>query len=169
MSSILAKDGYLPRQLYNRGDRLVYSNGILLLAGAAALLIVVFGGITTNLIPLYAVGVFTGFTLSQSGMVRHHQKHREARWQLHATVNAVGAVATFVVAAVVVVSKFTIGAWIPAVLIPIIVILLKSVHRHYARVAAVLRVPEDYRAVRHTHTVVVLVGRVHQGVLAALT
>ncbi|MBW3651879.1 MAG: APC family permease, partial [Actinobacteria bacterium] len=72
LSSILAKDGYLPRQLHNRGDRLVYSNGILLLAGAAALLIVAFGGITTALIPLYAVGVFTGFTLSQSGMVRHH-------------------------------------------------------------------------------------------------
>lgn len=170
MSSILAKDGYLPRQLYNRGDRLVYSNGILLLAGAAIVLIIAFGGITTNLIPLYAVGVFTGFTLSQSGMVRHHQRHREPGWRFRAGVNAVGALATFTVTAIVVVSKFTIGAWIPAILIPIIVMVLKAVHRHYQKVAAVLRVPDDFRAVRHTHTVVVLVPpRIHQGVLAALT
>ncbi|HSH22988.1 MAG TPA: APC family permease [Acidimicrobiales bacterium] len=169
MSSILAKDGYLPRQLYNRGDRLVYSNGVLVLAGAAAVLVVAFGGITTALIPLYAVGVFTGFTLSQWGMVRHHLRHREPGWRRNIVVNAVGAVATFAVLAVVVVSKFTIGAWIPAVVIPLIVVLLRAVHRHYQRVAAVLAVPEGYRPLPHTHTVVVLVGNVHQGVLAALT
>ncbi len=169
MSSILAKDGYLPRQLYNRGDRLVYSNGVLLLAGAAALLVVAFGGITTALIPLYAVGVFTGFTLSQSGMVRHHLRLREPSWKRNVVVNALGAVATFAVLAVVVVSKFTIGAWVPAVVIPLIVVALKGVHRHYARVAELLAVPEGYRPLPHTHTVVVLVGGVHQGVLAALT
>ena len=169
MSSILARDGYLPRQLYNRGDRLVYSNGIIVLAAAAGILIVIFGGVVTALIPLYAVGVFTGFTLSQAGMVRHHQKHREPGWQRYATVNAVGAVATFTVAAVVVVSKFTIGAWIPAVLIPVIVIILKAIRRHYDRVAKLLAVAPGYKPVRRTHTVVVLVGRVHAGVLAALT
>ena len=169
LSSILARDGYLPRQLHNRGDRLVYSNGILLLAGAAALLIVAFGGITTALIPLYAVGVFTGFTLSQSGMVRHHLREREPGWKRNMVVNSVGATATGVVLAVVVVSKFTIGAWIPAVVIPLIVLVLRAVHRHYEEVAAVLRVPEGYRPLPHTHTVVVLVGSVHQGVLAALT
>ena len=79
LSSIIARDGYLPRQLANRGDRLVFSNGVLVLAGAAGVLIVVFGGITNALIPLYAVGVFTSFTLSQAGMVRHHQKEREPR------------------------------------------------------------------------------------------
>jgi len=169
MSSILAKDGYLPRQLYNRGDRLVYSNGVLVLAAAAAVLVIAFAGRTTALIPLYAVGVFTGFTLSQAGMVRHHLRHREPGWRRNTVVNAVGAVATLVVTIVVVVSKFTIGAWIPAVLIPAIVLLLRAVHRHYQRVAAVLHVPDGYRPVRHTHTIVVLVGKVHQGVLAALT
>jgi amino acid transporter len=169
MSSILARDGYLPHQLFNRGDRLVFSNGILLLAGAAGILVVAFGGRTTALIPLYAVGVFTGFTLSQAGMVRHHLRERAPGWRRNTAVNAVGAVATLAVTLVVVVSKFTIGAWIPAVLIPIIVALLKAVHHHYERVAAILQVPEGYRPVRHTHTVVVLVGRVHQGVLAALT
>ena len=169
MGSILAQDRYLPTQLANRGDRLVFSNGVLLLALAAAILVVAFGGITTALIPLYAVGVFTGFTLSQLGMVFHHRRNREPRWQAHAAVNAVGAVATGIVTLVVVVSKFTIGAWIPAVVIPIIVVLLKSVHRHYTRVSERLAVPIGYRPKRHTHTVVVPVGRVHQGVLAALT
>ncbi|HEV2070316.1 MAG TPA: APC family permease [Acidimicrobiales bacterium] len=169
LSSILARDGYLPRQLYNRGDRLVFSNGVLLLATAAGLLIVVFGGITTALIPLYAVGVFTGFTLSQSGMVRHHLRVKDRGWRRNTAVNALGALATFAVLAVVVVSKFTIGAWIPAVVIPVIVFLLVAIHRHYQRVAALLHVPEGYRPLPHTHTVVVLVGTIHQGVLAALT
>ena len=169
MSSILARDGYLPRQLANRGDRLVFSNGIIVLAAAAAVLVVAFGGITTALIPLYAVGVFTGFTLSQWGMVKHHQTHQEPGWRRNAAINAIGAASTLIVTGVVVVSKFTIGAWIPAVVIPIIVILLKAVKRHYKRVASFLIVPEGYRPLRHTHTVVVLVGNVHRGVLAALT
>ena len=121
LSSIIARDGFLPRQLANRGDRLVFSNGVLVLAGVATLLIVVFGGKTSALIPLYAVGVFTGFTLSQTGMVIHHHTLREPRWRSKLAVNAVGAVATGIVLIVVVVSKFTIGAWIPVVLIPIIV------------------------------------------------
>ncbi len=169
LSSILARDSYLPRQLYNRGDRLVYSNGVLLLAGAAAVLIVAFGGITTALIPLYAVGVFTGFTLSQSGMVRHHLRLKEPSWRRNVIINATGALASFAVLAVVVVSKFTIGAWVPAVVIPLIVVALRAVHRHYSRVAELLRVPEGFRPLPHTHTVVVLVGSIHQGVLAALT
>jgi hypothetical protein len=169
MGSILAQDGFLPRQLATRGDRLVFSNGVLLLAGAAALLVIAFGGITTALIPLYAVGVFTGFTLSQWGMVQHHRSHRDPGWQWKAVVNGIGSVATGIVTLVVVVSKFTIGAWIPAVVIPIIVVLLRAVKRHYDRVAVRLQVPPGYRPRRHTHTVVVLVGRVHQGVLQALT
>jgi amino acid transporter len=169
MGSILAHDRYLPTQLKTRGDRLVFSNGIIVLAAAAALLVLAFGGITTALIPLYAVGVFTGFTLSQTGMVQHHRTHREEGWRWKAGVNAVGAVATGVVTLVVVISKFTIGAWIPAVVIPIIVVLLKSVKRHYVRVGARLAVPTEYKPRRHTHTVVVPVSGVHQGVLAALT
>jgi hypothetical protein len=80
LSSIIAKDGFLPRQLFNRGDRLVFSNGVLVLAGSAAALLVAFGGETNALIPLYAVGVFTSFTLSQLGMVKHHLKEREQGW-----------------------------------------------------------------------------------------
>jgi amino acid transporter len=169
VSSIIAADGYLPRQLTNRGDRLVFSNGIVALVVIAGLLIVAFGGDTSALIPLYAVGVFTGFTLSQTGMVIHHRKVREKGWRRNQVINTVGAIATFVVLIVVVVSKFTIGAWIPVLLIPLIVVVFKAVHRHYGRVAAALRVPEGYRSRRHRHTVIVLVGQVHRGVLDAIT
>jgi hypothetical protein len=168
VSSILAQDGYLPAQLKNRGDRLVFSNGILALAAVAALLIVVFSGDTSKLIPLYAVGVFCGFTLSQIGMVRHHQKLREPSWRRGVIVNSVGAVATFIVLMVVVVSKFAIGAWIPAVLIPIIVVVFKRVKRHYTKVRAALKVEPGDHIPRHSHTVVILVGSVNLGVLKAV-
>ena len=131
LSSIIARDGYLPRQLANRGDRLVFSNGIIFLAVLAGVLIVVFKGDISALIPLYAFGVFTGFTLSQAGMVVHHCRLREPRWRASAVVNGVGCVATGVVALVVVVSKFTEGAWIPAVLIPALVVAFRAIDRHY--------------------------------------
>jgi amino acid transporter len=169
VSSIIAGDGYLPRQLANRGDRLVFSNGIVILSLIAAGLIVAFGGDTSALIPLYAVGVFTGFTLSQAGMVIHHRKVQEKGWRRNQVVNAVGSLATFIVLLVVVVSKFTIGAWIPAVLIPIIVILFKAIHRHYVGVAAAIKIPAGYHAVRHRHTVIILVGNLHRGVMDAIT
>src|SRR6185503_17698305 len=94
LSSIIARDGYLPRQLSHRGDRLVFSNGIIVLAAAAAALLVAFGGLTNALIPLYAIGVFTSFTLSQWGMVKHHLRLREPGWRRSTVLNAVGAVAT---------------------------------------------------------------------------
>ena len=169
IASILAKDGYLPRQLHNRGDRLVFSNGILALSVVAGLLIVVFGGVTTALIPLYAVGVFLSFTLSQTGMVQHHRRHGLPGWRRRAAVNAVGATFTLLVLLIVIVSKFVIGAWVPVVLIPAIAFVLTRVKRHYDRVTAALAVPVDYRPRRHTHTVVVLVGTVHRPTLAALT
>lgn len=168
LASIIARDGFLPRQLFNRGDRLVFSNGIVFLAGTAAVLLVVFGGETTALIPLYAVGVFLSFTLSQSGMVQHHRRLREPGWQRGVAINGVGAVATGIVASVVVVSKFTRGAWVPVVVIPLIVLLFQRVKRHYARVAEHLRITEGWRPPRMNHTVVVLVGSVHKGVLSAL-
>jgi amino acid transporter len=168
IASILAKDGFLPRQLHNRGDRLVYSNGIIGLAVVSGLLIVIFGGVTTALIPLYAVGVFAGFTLSQVGMVVHHRRRKESGWQRHIAINAVGATATLSVLLVVVVSKFTIGAWVPVVLIPLIVVVLKAVRRHYDRIAAALHVPDGYKPRHQTHTIVVLVGSVHRASLAAL-
>src|SRR5262245_29688849 len=129
LSSIIARDRYLPRQLANRGDKLVFSNGIIFLAVAAGVLITVFRGNISALIPLYAFGVFSGFTLSQAGMVVHHLRYREPRWRASLTVNAVGCVATGVVAIVVVVSKFTEGAWIPAVLIPALVVGFRAISR----------------------------------------
>jgi amino acid transporter len=168
LSSIIARDGYLPRQLANRGDRLVFSNGVLALAALAGTLIVVFGGKTNALIPLYAVGVFVAFTLSQAGMVRHHQKEREPHWRRNAIINGIGSVATALVATIIAVTKFGEGAWVPIIVIPLIVVLFKGIHSHYARVAKALRVAPDYRPRRMNHTVVVLVGGVHRGVLEAL-
>ncbi len=126
LSSIIARDGYLPRQLANRGDKLVFSNGIIFLAITAGVLIAVFKGNISALIPLYAFGVFTGFTLSQAGMVIHHRRYARGaggrRWR--STPSA--ASATGIVAIVVVVSKFTEGAWIPAVLIPALVVAFRA-------------------------------------------
>lgn len=168
LSSIIARDGYLPRQLATRGDRLVFSNGILILAAMAGVLITIFRAEVTLLIPLYAVGVFTGFTLSQAGMVRHHLRLREPHWQRGLAINAVGCVATGVVLVVVVVSKFTDGAWIPAVVIPMIVLVFRAIRRHYRRVDQALALPAGYRLRRRTHTVVVLVGRVTKGSMEAI-
>src|SRR5438067_364830 len=157
LSSIIARDGYLPRQLSNRGDRLVFSNGVLVLAILAGTLIAVFGGKTNALIPLYAVGVFTSFTLSQAGMVRHHQKEREPGWRRNIVINGVGAFATGVVLVIVAGTKFSSGAWVPIVIIPLIIALFKGIKRHYSRVADALRVTPGYRPPRMNHTVVVLV------------
>jgi amino acid transporter len=168
LSSIIARDRYLPRQLANRGDKLVFSNGILFLAIAAGVLITVFQGNISALIPLYAFGVFTGFTLSQAGMVVHHLRLREGRWRASLAVNAVGCVATGVVAIVVVVSKFTEGAWIPAVLIPALVVGFRMISRHYASVQTAVEIDDSYRPKRRTHLVVVLVGTVNRGVMEAV-
>ena len=168
LSSIIAADGFLPRQLANRGDRLVFSNGILVLALAAGLLIVAFAGETSALIHLYAVGVFTGFTLSQTGMVVHHRRLRHPGWRQGVVINGVGAVATGAVLVVVVVSKFTVGAWIPAVVIPIMVMGLRAIGRHYEEVGQALAAPDAWHPPFRTHTVVVPVGRVNRGVLHAI-
>jgi hypothetical protein len=168
LSSIIAADGYLPRQLANRGDRLVFSNGVIVLATAAGGLIIAFGGKTNALIPLYAVGVFLSFTLSQAGMVRHHQKEREKGYKRNIVINAVGSVATAIVLLIVATTKFTSGAWVPLVVIPVIVFGFKAIHRHYTTVAEGLRVTPDYKPRRMNHTMVVLVGGVHRGVLEGL-
>jgi len=170
LSSIIARDGYLPRQFANRGDRLVFSNGVVFLAGAAAILIIAFGGLTNALIPLYAVGVFTAFTLSQAGMVVHHRRIKESGWKRNMVVNGVGAVATFIVLLIVAGTKFTSGAWLPIVVVPLIIALFSAIKRHYDRVSRVLEVtPEKVRHEHINHTVVVLVGRnLHRGVLKAI-
>ena len=169
LSGIVASDGYLPRQFANRGDRLVLSNGILVLMFAAAGLLIAFGGEVSALIPLFAVGLFMSFTLSQSGMVVHHWRGREPGWQRRLAVNAVGAFATAVVTVVVVVSKFTEGAWVPTLVIPLLVLLFWSIHRHYTRVDRALACPPGTPLPEIVHTVVVLVpSRVHAGVLESL-
>ena len=168
LMSIIAKDNYLPRQFMNRGDRLVFSNGVIFLSVASIALLIAFGGLINALIPLYAVGVFTGFTLSQAGMCVHHYRHREKSWKLHIAINGIGSVTTMFVAGIVVTVKFVDGAWIPAVLIPTLMIGFKGVHRHYTRVRSFLAPTEGYRAPFKTHTVVVLVGSVNQGVLQAV-
>ncbi len=165
LASIIARDGFLPRQFFNRGARLVFSNGVLFLAIVAGALIVAFQGDISKLIPLYAFGVFTGFTLSQTGMVRHHLQHRVPRWQAGLVINAIGAVTTGLIAVIVVVSKFTEGAWIPALLIPIMVVMFKSIGRHYDKGVAAVEVAPGYWPKRETHTMVVLVGGINKGVL----
>jgi hypothetical protein len=133
------------------------------------LLIVAFNGDISKLIPLYAFGVFTGFTLSQSGMVKHHLKHKEKGWQLGIVINAIGAFTTGLIAVIVVVSKFTEGAWIPALLIPIMVAGFLAVGKHYTKCAQSKEITSDYVAQRETHTMVVLVGNVNKGVMHAVT
>lgn len=168
LSSIIARDGYLPRQFANRGDRLVFSNGVLFLAGAAGVLIVAFGGITNKLIPLYAVGVFTSFTLSQAGMVRHHRTEQERGWKRNIVINGFGSFATGIVTVIIATTKFRDGAWVVLVVIPLIILLFRSIHRHYQTVASGLAVTPDFKVRKMNHTVVVLVGSVHKGVLEAL-
>jgi hypothetical protein len=168
LASIVARDGFLPRQFFNRGARLVFSNGVIFLAGVAAILIVAFQGDISKLIPLYAFGVFTGFTLSQSGMVRHHLRLREDGWQVGTVINSIGAVTTGLIAIIVVVSKFTEGAWIPAILIPIMVASFRAVGRHYDRGRTAVKVSPGYWPRRETHTMVVLVGSINKGVLHGL-
>jgi hypothetical protein len=165
LASIVAKDGFLPRQFFNKGARLVFSNGVLFLAIIASALIVAFNGDISKLIPLYAFGVFTGFTLSQTGMVRHHLTHREGNWRVGMAINAVGAITTFMIAVIVVVSKFTEGAWIPAVLIPLTVWMFRSIGHHYDKGRAAVAVEPGYWPRRETHTMVVLVGGINKGVL----
>ncbi|HEU4760650.1 MAG TPA: APC family permease [Dehalococcoidia bacterium] len=142
LSAILAKDRFMPRQFGFKGDRLAFSNGILLLAGAAALLLAVFGGDVTNLIPLYAVGVFVSFTLSQSGMVRHWLRLREPGWRTSIVINAVGAGATAVVAVIIGATKFLGGAWISILLMLTIMLLFNLTRRHYRWFEEAVKVEE---------------------------
>ena len=147
----------------------MFSNGILFLAVAAGGLIVAFGGVTNALIPLYAVGVFTSFTLSQLGMVRYQQRHREPGWRRGVAISATGVFVTFGVLLVVAITKFTSGAYVPIIVLPAIVGVFVAIRRHYDRVNAALAVePADVRPESLNHTIVVLVGRVHRGVLKAL-
>jgi amino acid transporter len=167
LSSILARDGFMPRQMANRGDRLVFSNGILVLAGLSILLLIAFQGSTHALIPLYAVGVFLSFTLSQAGMVRHWLKEEHPAPH-HILLNGLGAVVTGVVTVVIAVSKLTHGAWMVIVLIPCIVMVLRRIRAHYGQVAAKLSLEGARRPRIGRNPVVVLVAGLHKGTVEAL-
>ena len=168
LSSILARDRFVPRQFANQGDRLVFSNGILILSGFAILLIVVFQGDTHALLPLYAIGVFISFTLSQGGMVRRWLRLREKGWRWRVWINGVGALVTAVVLLTLAVTKFVEGAWIVVVVIPVLVTTFVVMHRHYNEVAHELSLEGFEGPPRFQHTVLVLVGDVHRGVVRAV-
>jgi amino acid transporter len=174
LAAILAHDRYLPRQLTNLGDRLVFANGILILAALASVLVVLFGGRTHSLIPLYAVGVFLSFTLSQTGMVVHWRKLRSEGWQWKAAVNGLGAVATGIVLLVVLSTKFVHGAWIVTIVVPAFVWIFYQIHEHYQRVARQLSLqgltpePWAYADTQDRLKVVVPLSGVHRGTVAAL-
>jgi hypothetical protein len=139
LAAVLARDRYFPRQFVNLGDRLVYSNGIILVAGLACALIAIFAANVDSLLHLYVLGVFTAFTLSQYGMVRYWLRTRDRGWRWRATVNGLGAATTLVVTLVVIETKFTQGAWAVMVAIPLMVAGFYGTHRHYRRVARRLR------------------------------
>ncbi len=220
LGSLLARDRFLPRQFANRGDKLVFSNGIVILAIFSGILVAAFGGDTSRLIPLYAVGVFLSFTLSQSGMVRHWLKERDAvrakntappdelketsllnngaaaaqalpdallaaeqshatrfvndevtdssHWKKSILINGLGAIATFVVLCVFIITKFIHGAWIVVVIIPLLVLMFRSIHKHYAGVAKQLSTEGLQQLHEIKNTVIVPISGIHRGVINAL-
>jgi amino acid transporter len=169
LSSLLAKDGYLPRQLANLGDRLVYSNGILFLSGLSIVLLILFQGDTHSLLPLYALGVFLSFTLSQFGMVRRWYGLRTRHWVHHAAVNSIGGTVTGTVMLVVGITRFVEGAWMVIIVIPALVAMFCTIRRHYVQMSREIDV-SGYRPPRlGRHPVVILVAGMNRGAAAALT
>jgi amino acid transporter len=171
LASFQAGDSFLPRQMTKRGHRLVYSNGVLVLAGAAILLVVATRAEVSSLIPLYAIGVFTGFTLSQSGMTKHHLRSREPGWRKGIVINGFGACLSFVVALILAVTKFKEGAWVILVLLPLMVMVLLRLNRQYSREAKELDsdVPAAIKApILRRHVVLVFVDRLDMATARAI-
>jgi len=169
LASMLAKDGFMPRQLGNLGDRLAFSNGILLLGFASALLIFMFNANVHSLIPLYAVGVFTSFTLSQSGMVVHWIKERGKLWIPKVMINALGSVATFIALIVIAATKFTHGAWMVIIFIPIVILWFLAVHRHYASLPEQLHPDFVDLLPPKLHRVIIPISTFHKGTVKTLS
>ncbi|MFG2003937.1 APC family permease [Spirillospora sp. NPDC048911] len=175
LASILGEDGFLPKQFSRRGDRLVFSNGVVILALLAGTLIWAFNASTTRLIQLYIIGVFVSFTLSQAGMVRHWTKlladatpQEALRLHRSRAINAAGAALTALVLIVVLVTKFTHGAWIVVIAMPVVFIMMKSIHRHYDRVALELTPPDEPLTLPSRIHGIVLVSKLHTPTLQAL-
>lgn len=169
VASFLARDGYLPRPFARQGDRLVFHNGIIVLGLAAAILVGIFGGQLDHLLPLYAIGVFTAFTLSQAGMVAHWLKLRTAGWQRSMAINVVGTVLTAAVAVVILATKFVEGAWIAVVLILGVFGLFKAIKARYVSMAKQLALGDAPPLTEPAkHVSMLLMPRVHRGILKAL-
>ncbi|SEO39675.1 amino acid/polyamine/organocation transporter, APC superfamily [Trujillonella endophytica] len=176
LGSVLAQDRFLPRQLHTRGDKLVFSNGILLLAGFAALMIIAFEADVTRLIQLYIIGVFTSFTIGQWGMVRHWRRElglerdpaARRRMRRSQVINTVGGSLTTVVLVIIVVTKFTHGAWLVIAVMPVLFLLMRAINRHYSHVSAQLVPDTDARTLPSRVNAIVLVSKVHKPTLRAL-
>jgi hypothetical protein len=182
LASLLARDDYAPHQLAFRGDRLAFSNGIVLLGILSALLIIAFGGSTGALLPLYALSVFAAFTLSQSGMVAHRWRRRGSGWRLKAAVNGVGAIVTALVAIFAAITSFMNlalpiapglplgwGAWVVLLIVPLFVWLFRKVRQHYLEAALLAALPADPAALPALkHAVVIPVSRLHLPSVLAL-
>ncbi|WP_157246083.1 APC family permease [Nonomuraea typhae] len=178
LGSILAQDRYLPRQLHTRGDRLAFSNGIVILALGACLLLWGFQADVSRLLNLYIVGVFVSFTLSQTGMVIHWTRllktetDPRARHQMHRSrvINFFGGIMTGLVLIVVLLTKFLVGAWIVCIAMPILFLMMKGIRRHYDKVAAELEIGEDYdpTMLPARNHAIVLVSKVHKPTMRAL-
>lgn len=168
LSSILARDGYMPRAFMNRGDRLVFSNGILMLALLAGALLVIFDADLTRLIQLYLVGVFVSFTLSQSGMVLRWRRLHAPGWARRAATNGAGAVVTGIVLLLVLTTKFLEGAWMVTLAIPLVILAMRSMHTHYSRIEEGLSVPGPPLAHAAPHRAVVLLDGLDAAAITAL-
>jgi len=171
--SYLGRDGYVPRQFSRRGKRLSFSNGIIILAIAASLLVVMFNGDTHLLLPLYAVGVFISFTLSQSGMFAKWVKEKNTGWKHKAFINGLGASVTFFTAIIIGITKFKHGAWVVCILIPILVLVMHRIKNHYTRVAEQLKLavgerPKDIVAKDNKQHVIILVDNLNRSFLKSL-
>jgi len=164
----MAKDSFLPRQLTNVGDRLVYNNGIVALGVFAAGLVVFYQADTHGLVPLYAVGVFISFTLNQAGMVRRWFKLKTPNWKLSATINGLGAITTGIVLVVIASSKFTHGAWIILLLIPAQVMAFRAIYKHYMELNNQLSLDKDWPPEVTRHTVIIPVAGIHRGIVKAV-
>jgi hypothetical protein len=171
LASFAAEDSYLPRQLTKRGHRLVFSTGILVLTAASVILLLVTRAKVDSLIPLYAIGVFTGFTMAGAGMAKYHLVHREPQWRRRLAVNASAAVLSFVVDIIFAVTKFTEGAWVVVIVLPLGVFLLVRLHRQYVREDEQLEAGATQACeapVLRRHTVIVLVDRLDLATARAL-
>lgn len=169
LASLLARDGYMPHQMSGLGDRLVFSNGAIILGLFSCLLILLFGGDTHALIPLYAVGVFLSFTLSQAGMVKRWLAKRGPHWQAKLVVNGFGALTTAVATGIIASTKFVHGAWIVIVLIPVLIMWFRSIHRHYKAVSEQVALSRDHRPpLPRSNIIIVPISGVNRAVIRAV-